>query len=234
LGARSAEVLEEGYSEGLNLSILTGWQPGARLCVVVIDGDSAEALAWMRKHLPPTPIRSRTRRGEHWFYRCTKPTAKRDIRKSPLGLDIDLMADGGQVVAPPSVHQNGHIYTEIEPWTPEGFAAMPVFDPAWFAAGVRDGAGGVGAEADARESKPFGEGGATWPGPRLFSEGDLREAIERAILYLERCPVSRAGHGGDLVLHDVAVKLLRGFPLASMARSKGAPVSQNSLSSTSK
>jgi hypothetical protein len=92
------EALEEGYSEGLNLSILTGWHDNARLCVVAVDGDDEGALAWMRKHLPPTPIRSRTRRGEHWFYRCVEPVAKRNLKFSPLGLSIDLMADGGQVV----------------------------------------------------------------------------------------------------------------------------------------
>lgn len=224
LGARTAEVLEEGYSEGLNLSILTGWHDSARLCVVAVDGDDEAALAWMREYLPPTRVKSLTRRGEHWFYRCVAPTAKRNLKFSPLALSIDLMADGGQVVAPPSVHRDGHVYEEIEPWTPEALASMPVFNPAWFEVSEGVGSKSASSSAGSSASAPFEEPRGTWPGKRVFSEGDLREAVERAIMYLERCPVSRAGHGGDAVLHDVTVKLLRGFPLASMARTRLAPV----------
>lgn len=36
--------------------------------LIVVDGDNAEALAWMRERLPPTPMRTITRHGEHWYY----------------------------------------------------------------------------------------------------------------------------------------------------------------------
>lgn len=36
--------------------------------LVVVDGDNAEALTWMRERLPPTPMRTVTRHGEHWYY----------------------------------------------------------------------------------------------------------------------------------------------------------------------
>jgi len=36
--------------------------------LIVVDGDNAEALIWMRANLPPTPMRTITRNGEHWYY----------------------------------------------------------------------------------------------------------------------------------------------------------------------
>ena len=36
--------------------------------LVVIDGDNEAALTWMAENLPPTPMRTVTRHGEHWYY----------------------------------------------------------------------------------------------------------------------------------------------------------------------
>src|SRR5688572_22501260 len=54
-----------GNGKPCNLAIVTG----AISNVVSIDGDSPEALTWMRAHLPETEMRTKTARGEHWFYR---------------------------------------------------------------------------------------------------------------------------------------------------------------------
>ena len=209
LGFRSADVLAAEHKPGLNPSILTGWQPSAPLSVVVVDCDDAQALAWADAHLPRTPWAVKTRRGEHRYYRCTKPTAKRSLKSS--GLAIDLMADGGQVVAPGAVHRSGHAYEATVPWTSEQAAALPVFDASWFPAA---GSAGASAGTHAEPTAPTG----SWPGPRLFTPSDYREASERLLMYLERCPVSVSGSGGDETLFQVAVKVLRGFPMCSMAR----------------
>lgn len=120
-----------------NLGVQTGHVAGAPVCVVVADCDSPEALTWAVEHLPPTPVRTRTGKGEHWFYRRpdSAPGTVGGKVKLTLAdgsrLDFDVKGDGGQVVAAPSVHFSGHVYTECEPWTPEALAAMPVWDPVW-------------------------------------------------------------------------------------------------------
>ena len=116
-----------------------------------MDIDSEKACWWAKEHLPATPIVTISGRdtagwrGQHWYYR--RPETKSDERVGGRvkvqwvndfdegrteKLDIDVKADEAQVVAPGSVHGTGGVYEEAAPWTAEGFAAMPTFDPAWF------------------------------------------------------------------------------------------------------
>lgn len=41
--------------------------------IVVVDLDGQEAVAWARANLPPTPVVTVTRSGEHWYYRHPSP-----------------------------------------------------------------------------------------------------------------------------------------------------------------
>lgn len=210
LGYRPSDAILASYPGGANLSVLTGWQPTARWSLAVVDGDSEAALEWMRTSLPPTPLRVRTRRGEHWYYRCTGPVRPRNFRHAVPPLDMEVLGDGRQVVAPPSVHRSRHRYEEVgEPWTEEAVAATPVLDPEWFS-GFQFGGRGAGVGPD----------GGGWPGDRLFPLADLEEAHERALAYLTapRTPVSVSGRGGDDALYTVALSVLRGFPIASRRR----------------
>jgi len=50
-----------GHAHGL--AIVTGTVSG----IVVIDLDSPEAKTWAHDHLPFTPIKTKTVKGEHWF-----------------------------------------------------------------------------------------------------------------------------------------------------------------------
>lgn len=211
LGYRTFEELKGEYQAGCNLSVLTGWQGEAvRLSLVVVDCDSELALRWARATLPPTPWRVKTRRGEHWYYRCAGPVRSRDLRKFQWEggeLEVQVQADGKQVVAAGSTHRCGHVYEEDGgPWTAENAAELPTFDPAWL---PRD------------ERRPeWGSPSQAWPTPRAFSARDYDEAADRASRYLTspNCPASVAKSGGDQTLYDVAVKLLRGWPLCSEAR----------------
>jgi hypothetical protein len=69
--------------------------------LVVVDGDNAAALEWMNRHLPPTPMRTRTRSGEHWYYahpRDQEAGNKADILGSKKKFEFDALAAGFDVL----------------------------------------------------------------------------------------------------------------------------------------
>jgi len=91
-----------------NIGIATGRVSG--IIVYDIDGDEGRAtLAAARGQgmLPPTPYVI-TSRGFHLYYRLLDPESGEISCSTGGGLDI--RADGGYVVAPPSVHATGHVY----------------------------------------------------------------------------------------------------------------------------
>lgn len=116
-----------------NLGLRTGWVKGAPVRVIVVDGDSQEALDEMARALPPTPLRVRTAKGEHWYYRDTRASAHPAIKNKVRlkGLKADIRGDGGQVVAPGSVHYSGHVYAAVAPITRDMLDSLPAFDTAW-------------------------------------------------------------------------------------------------------
>lgn len=122
---------------GANLGLRTGRVDGAPLQVIVVDLDSAEALAWAKSGaLPSTAMRTQTAKGEHWYYRYPENSVKVANRcriTLPSGdkLEIDIRGDGGNVVVAPSVHYSGVQYTECEPWDQINLSEIPVYDPSW-------------------------------------------------------------------------------------------------------
>jgi hypothetical protein len=115
-----------------NLAILTG----AINRIVVVDCDTYEGYTGWLKHRPATPLRVRTRRGIHFFYRHPGTYIKLDAHiQAPEGFSYDVRGDNSYVVAPPSIVK-GHQYQFcicsgnlrgkwIDP------DQLPVFDPAW-------------------------------------------------------------------------------------------------------
>jgi hypothetical protein len=98
-----------------NVAIPTG--ASSRLWILDIDGAEGEATlrALEAKHgaIPKTRIVI-TSRGRHaWFaYAGTIPSSA-----GKIGPGLDVRADGGYVVAPPSVHSSGHCYAfHGDPW----------------------------------------------------------------------------------------------------------------------
>jgi putative DNA primase/helicase len=94
-----------------NIGIATG--KGSSLVVLDVDGPTGEeTLAELeRKHgpLPPT-WNVKTGKGRHFYFRYPKSVAKvKSVARKKLCLDV--RADGGYVVGPPSIHQSGHRYT---------------------------------------------------------------------------------------------------------------------------
>jgi hypothetical protein len=100
------EELVQWFGNGAknNIGIVTGSVSG--LAVVDLDSDQAFAFA-KAKNLPPGPT-VKTGRGFHLY--CKAKDGVRNFQQRDDLPDIDLRADGGYVVAPPSVHESGTVY----------------------------------------------------------------------------------------------------------------------------
>jgi Bifunctional DNA primase/polymerase, N-terminal/Primase C terminal 1 (PriCT-1) len=92
-----------------NVAVATG--PGSGVFVLDVDGLDAEAnlrnLEDQYGALPET-VESITPRGRHIFFRCKNAPVKNSASAIAPGLDI--RADGGYVVLPPSMHPTGRPY----------------------------------------------------------------------------------------------------------------------------
>lgn len=88
-----------------NIGLLTGAKSG----IAVVDLDSVEALARASKLGLPVGPTVKTGRGFHYY--CQYSDGVRNFQKRADLPEIDLRAEGGYVVAPPSVHENGEHYT---------------------------------------------------------------------------------------------------------------------------
>ena len=99
-----------------NIGIATGHVSG--IYVLDVDGDEGFATlrAMVEENVPLkwTPM-VRTSRGFHLYYRLLDP----DPIDCSTGNGLDIRADGGYVIAPPSVHPTGFVYA----WTPESLRA---------------------------------------------------------------------------------------------------------------
>jgi len=91
-----------------NIGIVTGKISG----IVVVDLDSPDAIQWVREKglFENTPV-VRTKKGLHVYYAHPGYEIKNSVNVA--GKRIDIRADGGYVVAPPS-EINGHIYTWLQ------------------------------------------------------------------------------------------------------------------------
>ena len=88
-----------------NWCVITGRE------LICVDADSADAITWVREHLPWTPLRTRTSRGCHFYYRVN-PSSPVKNQANP-DAKIDVRGIGGCAVLPGSVHESGAVY-ELE------------------------------------------------------------------------------------------------------------------------
>lgn len=124
----------EQHEKGVPLNI--GIKTGTRHGLIVVDIDSVAGLAVAEMTFPEPLCRTqRSVRGkERWFYSPPDGDPVPTVRKW-RGHDIDIIADGGYIVAPGSVLADGDVIEEIGPngglWTADALAKLPRFDRAW-------------------------------------------------------------------------------------------------------
>jgi len=201
-----AEVILGWYRRGLleAIGMPTGWPTGT----IVIDVDAkhdGEALLAELEHpdvlgpLPRTKV-VRTRSGGLHIYCARPPIAERIASGAKDGQlakllgrqGVDVRADGGEVVLPPSKGYR---------WIADDDGPLPELPARWLAALLR-----------------AGEPPLPMPTTSPIVSDELR--VRRARAYLARMPASISGEGGHDALWAAAVALVRGFDLdAHVARS---------------
>jgi hypothetical protein len=102
-------------------AVIRDWwrrEPKANIGIVtrgghfVLDLDDAEAVSWFAnacgRHGAPKTLTARTARGFHVFFACDAEVPSSAARIAP---GVDVRGVGGYVVAAPSMHPSGHVYT---------------------------------------------------------------------------------------------------------------------------
>lgn len=188
----SPAQLRASYRPGYNVGIHTGQVVGCRLPVVVVDCDDARSIEWCRAFLPPTPLEVKTSQGVHlYFRRPVASTIPNRVRVESVALDI--RADGGNVVTPPSIHPEGPRYQWARPLEASDLAQMPEYKPEWF---------------------PLPAVAVTPSVLALSISAQSAAPLQRARAYARSTPGAISGQGGSLATFKLAVALVRGFALA--------------------
>ena len=107
----SREEVKSWYTKQphLNIGIITNG-------LLVVDADTDEGVRWCEDNLS-VDIYSITAKGGHYYFKQPKNLKNRNTVKKECG--IDIRADGGYVVAPPSVHGSGLVYRWASSVTPK-------------------------------------------------------------------------------------------------------------------
>lgn len=102
-----------------NIGITTGKL--SNITVIDIDQKSGGLETLKTLNLPPTYTVKTGGGGFHYYYKYNKNFSS----NSGILSGIDIRNDGGQVVAPPSLHQSGNFYTEFEEFDRDNLADFP-------------------------------------------------------------------------------------------------------------
>ena len=114
-----------------NIGVATGLISG----IWILDTDGTIGAETLRdleaRHSPiPSTLTSLTSRGPHLWFRADRPIQSSAAR---VGLGLDVRGDGGYVLAPPSVHPSGRIYT----WSVDCSINALAIAPEWLVALTR-------------------------------------------------------------------------------------------------
>jgi Bifunctional DNA primase/polymerase, N-terminal len=128
----AARVVQWDFQEA-NIAMLTGGETNG---YIVVDCDSKEAYKGWLATRTRTPLRVRSRRGMHFYYRHPGTYVKSDSHiKAPEGFEYDIKGDRSYVVMPPSISKGHQYQVCICTGNLDGkwisASKLPVFDPSW-------------------------------------------------------------------------------------------------------
>ena len=191
----NAQVIKNWWAmtPGANVAIRTGAESG----LVVLDFDHAEGVALSETMSSlPTPRVNTGGGGRHWFLAHPGFPVGNRARMKP---GLDVRADRGYVVAPPSRHASGGTYEWQEFLTPADTDLAPLTE-------------------DILELLRAGKSPVV--DAEIVTTGDPKkdapvEMFERAKAYVSKMPGAVAGDGGHDQTFVVALKLVHGFRLSN-------------------
>ena len=108
-----------------NVAIICGRISG----IFCVDADGPEGMDWVGRNLPLTSVYSKTARGLHAIYAVAEHAVIRN--KVSLAPKVDIRGEGGYFVAPPSVHETGHVYHWVFPPGGDGWEGLTAYAPAY-------------------------------------------------------------------------------------------------------
>ena len=109
-----------------NVAIITGSISG----IFVVDGDGEIGNRWITEHLPKTSVYAKTGRDEggcHCYYRI--PPGEKIQNKVDWKPKVDIRGEGGYVIAPPSIHYSGRVYSFVFREGMRGWEELREFNP---------------------------------------------------------------------------------------------------------
>lgn len=116
-----------------NIGIVTGRSSG--IIVLDVDGPTGEEFIMNNGGLPDTP-KCRTAKGHQYYVGYPSDS---DVGCSAnKELQIDIKAEGGYVVAPPSIHPSGDKYFWIKGFSPWKIKPAPLSECKWLAHYIED------------------------------------------------------------------------------------------------
>jgi hypothetical protein len=126
----SREEVQEWHRQwpDMNIGVVTGTISN----LVVVDADGDAGLATLERLKLESSLCGLTGNGKHLWLRYPGFLVENSVKKYP---GIDIRADGGYVVAPPSVHENGKRYRFLGRGVVDA-ALLPVFPSQIFAGTV--------------------------------------------------------------------------------------------------
>lgn len=172
---------------------------------VVLEGDDDAACALIELRCAYTPIKLRSRKGFHYYYRYPadipyiKTTSKLTV--DGVKTNIDIRGTGGLVVGPGSVWERDGkrgTYEMLGDWLSVDPGTVPTFDPSWV-------------DLDNQPRPPKKE--KQHQAGEYYTPVDLSEKQLQARQWLKGCPGAKAGRGARGYAFSLACKVVHGFDL---------------------
>jgi len=202
-GTRNPDRIRQWWGMWPNANI--GIPTGAVNNLVVVDCDSPEAIQWAERYLDRTPMQTKTGKGLHLWYRWPGRRVPNDARiETNVGkLALDIRGDGGQVLAPGSLHYSGARYQMIGDWSVDGRDTIPTFNDILMVLPEKSKREEREPQTPAARAASYDSGGV----------GRLT-AYERARRWLLKRAPAIEGSGGDNHTYNTACCVAVGFDLS--------------------
>lgn len=119
--------IQSWFQNPCNIGILTGKYHG----VVVVDGDTPDAVEYIESVTGGSPMKVITSKGAHLYFRhCGHPV--KSLARIVDDPPVDIRGDGGVATAPGSIHASGIHYHLADGCDLVCAKELPIYNKGWF------------------------------------------------------------------------------------------------------